>query len=116
MINDKLTKKERKYVSAQLTKKLKEMGVRDEISYVHSGTKPVMRIVEGKIITETVERVKASNPLRNMVKQLRNSSREAVESFLAMEIPAFVVPEPAPVITKPNTEGILIDPVTSEKT
>lgn len=118
--NEKLTKKERKYYTALLEKKLLAMGLKDESVMTTTGVyKPYFRttpegkvnIIDGKPEIVSKEMLTAKNPLRSMIKRLRNSPRSAVEAFLSLENKALVVPPPTPVPTPApeKQEGILID-------
>jgi len=122
---DKLTKKERKYYSALLAKKLETLGIRDEIVMSGTGVAKLFyktgldgRVVfdaKGKPERVVAETLMGKNPLRNLIKKLRNGSRDAVESFLALDNQALVIPEPVAKVEAPNQEGILIEPVTESK-
>lgn len=93
----KLSKKEKKAVSKLLTQKLLSMNVADEIKYVASGKKKRLpawdheknevKVEDGKIVYEDIDVPTAMNPLRRTVRNLRNSSWEEIEAFLALEMP-----------------------------
>lgn len=92
----KLSKKERKYVSSLITRKLTELGVKDQVTMVDTkkqdvrikldeNGRPVM--VEGKPQLELYFKQEAMNTLRRTVRNLRNQGWEVVEAFLAIEVP-----------------------------
>ena len=90
-----LPKKTRKVFSSLIAKKLKEMGLKDEITYVASGKKaryiktddkgqPLMK--DGQLETEERDIPVAHNKLRSSLKRLRNQSLEVIMSFLRMDL------------------------------
>jgi hypothetical protein len=123
--NDKLTKKERKYYSTLLAKKLESLGIKDEIVLSGTGAGRLYyktgndgkRLLDknGKPETIVMESLSAKNPFRAMIKNLRNGSRDAIESFLGLDTKPLVIPEPAPEVKAPSQDGILIEPVTEAK-
>lgn len=97
-----LSKKDRKRVSKLITAKLELMGVKDEITFMGSGTfkKYMKKDSDGKVIMEKnketgknepklfdVEMPIAMNVMRRTVRELRNSSPETINAFLAMKLP-----------------------------
>ena len=96
-----LTKKQRKYVSRAITKKLEAMGVKDEVTFVGSGKirKFFKKDEKCNLILETdkdgkkvpkqfdVEMPLALNVMRRTVRELRNQTPEVINAFLRMEVP-----------------------------
>jgi hypothetical protein len=97
-----LSKKEQKRISRLLTKKLTEMGVKDEITFTGTGVfkKFMKKDGKGGVIMEKnpdtgkmepklfdVEMLQAMNVLRRTVRELRNSTPEVINAFLAMPVP-----------------------------
>ncbi len=95
-----LSKKEQKRVSRLIGKKLAEMGVKDEITYVGTGKiRKFMRkdgkggVImekneEGKMVPKMfdVEMQQALNVFRRTLKEIRNSSPEVINAFLGLEV------------------------------
>lgn len=95
-MNNGLSKKEKKQMSALITKKLEAMGVKDEISYIASGKKikrPVFdaesnqfKLEDGKLVMEELDVPVAMNALRRTVRTLRKAPVEQIISFLEMPL------------------------------
>jgi hypothetical protein len=91
----KLSKKEKKYVSGLIAKKLAEMGVKDEIQMVNTekyGVRPALNETgepvlneEGHPKLEVFFKQQAMNPVRRTIRNLRDQGWEALEAFLAIE-------------------------------
>jgi hypothetical protein len=95
-----ISKKEQKWVSKQITRKLLAMGVKDELTFVGSGvTREYWRKDDkGNLITEKgkdgkavpklfdVEMPIAMNVLRRTVRELRNQPVDVINAFLKMPV------------------------------
>ena len=90
--NNGLSKKDRKFFSSQIAKKLTEMGIEDKIDFISSG-----RVKEyyqrglnglpelgedGQPLVQRVEMPIARNTFRRTIKSLRNSDINVIMSFL----------------------------------
>lgn len=97
-----LSKKEKKRISKLITEKLLAMGVKDEITFTGSGVfkKFMRKDGKGGVIMEKnpdtgkmepklfdVEMQIAINVLRRTVREIRNSTPEVINAFLALEVP-----------------------------
>jgi hypothetical protein len=96
--NKKLSKKQKRIYSRLITKKLESMGIRDEITMHPSGKKQKQLVPKEdgtgfevdesgalKVVDKDV--LVAKNLQRNMVKNLRNSTKDIIESFLKINLP-----------------------------
>lgn len=93
-----LSKKERQIYGRLITKKLKDMGIKDIIT-MHEVGKPRLRVKtnpNGSVFlnengvpeVEQYRSLQARNVLRNMVKNLLDQPKAVVSAFLAVKMPA----------------------------
>lgn len=94
-MNNGLSKKEKKAVSKAITAKLELLGVKDEITFIPSGKKikvPVIennqiKVQDGLPVMQELDVPLAMNALRRTVRNLRNAPIEQIEAFLSLPVP-----------------------------
>lgn len=90
-----LSKKQKKIVSKAITAKLELLGVKDEITYIPSGKKikiPVIennqiKVKDGQPVMQEIDVPVAMNALRRTVRNLRNGPVDQIEAFLSIPVP-----------------------------